>query len=135
MNPSRTFCVGVLALAVVIHLDWHLGRPGHDHLSFGLPWHWFLAIPTFVLVAWVAHRKWPGDAFRAAVRMTLWGLVVGQGLEPLGEMLLWPGSEPFADMRRWRVFAEFIAAGLPTLVLSLLWFRSRARTALLDQGP
>jgi len=29
--------LGALWIGTFIHVDWHLDRPGHDHLSFGLP--------------------------------------------------------------------------------------------------
>lgn len=109
------------------HIDWHLGRPGHDHLSFQLSYHWLLALPAFLPLAWLAGTRSPNAAGRAGMRMILLGLLIGQGLEPLGEALLGEGLEPFTNATRWRVFAEFLAAGLLTFFLGLMVVRHIVR--------
>jgi uncharacterized membrane protein YhaH (DUF805 family) len=115
----------------MIHLDWHLGRPGHDHRSFDLAYHWLLAVPTFTPLAWLVCRRWRDSPFRAALIMTVLGVLLGQGLEPLGETVHFgAGAEPFTNHLRWRIFAEFMTAGLIILLLGILLFRSRGRATL-----
>jgi hypothetical protein len=119
--------LAALWVGVMIHLDWHLGRPYHDHRSFDLAYHWLVALPAFAPIAWFAHRRWPGAPFKAAVVMTVLGVLLGQGLEPLSEVILDnAGSEPFTDPIRWRIFVEFLAAGVVVLWLGMsLAARSR----------
>jgi len=124
--------IAALWLATMIHVDWHLGRSGHDHRSFDLAHHWLLAIPAFLAVGWLVWRKWPATAWRAAALIVLLGLLAGQGLEPLSETVLFGvGLEPFTSAERWRVLAEFMTAGLVTLLGALAlgrWLpRSRQR--------
>lgn len=126
-SGSRAVCFGALWLGIMTHIDWHLGRPGHDHLSFHLSYHWLLALPAFLPLAWLAGTRWPNVAGRAGMRMILLGLLIGQVLEPLGEALLGEGLEPFTNTTRWRVFAEFLAAGLLTFFLGLMVVRYIAR--------
>lgn len=106
-------------VGLLIHVDWHLGRPGHDHLSFGLVSHWLLAIPTFAPIPWLIARRWPGSAYGASWGVVAVGILVGQGLEPLSEVLLFnAGPEPFTNPMRWRVFGEFMVAGALTYIAS-----------------
>ena len=113
--------LAALWVGIMIHLDWHLGRPGHDHRSFDLAWHWLFAVPAFLPVAWLARRRWPGAPFRAAVMIAVLGVLLGQGVEPLAEVILFEdGYEPFTDPLRWRIFAEFVGVGLATLLLTTL---------------
>lgn len=119
---------GALWIGLLLHLDWHLGRPGHDHVSFDMQHHWLLAIPAFVPIAWLALRNWPAWAFRAGLIITALGVLLGQLVEPLGESLLYQsGMEPFSNGVRWRIFAQFLVAGLVVLYLSLLWLRRLER--------
>jgi hypothetical protein len=105
-----------LVLGALIHVDWHLARPGsHHELSFGLTWHWLLGVPAFLAVYLVARRWRPERPLGAALKIVLIGVLAGQVLEPLGEVLL-SGSWEWALLPiRWRAFAEFLAAGLVTL--------------------
>ena len=43
-------CVMVVAIAVIVHIDWHVGRPVHIGHALGWSLHWIIAIPTFALV-------------------------------------------------------------------------------------
>src|SRR5262245_5986923 len=105
--------LSALWIGALIHVDWHLGRPGHDHLSFGMPYHWLLAVLAFAPLPWLAVRRWPKSANAAPLLAILLGVVLGQGIEPLSEVLLYQ-AEPFTDPVRWRVFGEFKAAGVLT---------------------
>ncbi len=127
MIRSATAWLGALWVGLMIHLDWHLGRPGHDHRSFDLALHWLLAIPAFSLVIWMAHRRWPDAAANGMLLITLLGVLLGQGLEPLGEIAMYGGLEPLTSPVRWRIFAEFMAAGVVTLFLGAALLGRRAR--------
>ena len=121
MLKSPVAWIAAFWVGVMIHVDWHLGRPGHDHRSFDLTYHWLAALPTAVPVAWLAVRKWPHAALSAGAAMLGLGIVLGQGLEPLGEVVLYQeGWEPVTSPVRWRVFAEFIGVGLITLLAGVV---------------
>jgi len=108
-------------VGVMIHVDWHLGRPGHGHRSFDLTYHWLAALPMALPVAWLAVRRWPHAALSAGAVMLGLGIVLGQGLEPLGEVVLYQeGWEPFTNPVRWRIFAELIRAGLIALLAGVV---------------
>ena len=115
-----------VALGVVIHIDWHLGRPGHHSLSFDLSYHWVLAVPTFAALAWIILRRWPTHFARASMGVILAGVFLGQGLEPLGEIIHSGGAvQPFSNPVRWRVFGEFIVAGGLTYLATAFALRRR----------
>jgi xanthosine utilization system XapX-like protein len=128
MLSSRAVWIWALYVGSMTHLDWHLGRPGHDHLSFHLPYHWLLAIPTFLPVAWIVHVRGPDAPVRAGMLTLLLGLLIGQGLEPLGEVLLGGGAEPFTNPVRWRIFAEFLGAGVLSFSLGVPFIRYVSRS-------
>lgn len=114
LTPARSRAVWLAALwiGLLIHVDWHLGRPVHHRLSYGLSYHWLLGLVAFVPVVWVIGRRWSHAFLRASLLTIGLGVVLGQGLEPLGEVLLLPaGWLPFTDPVRWRVFGEFLLAG------------------------
>ncbi len=121
-------------IGVLVHVDWHLGRGGHDHLSFGLGYHWLVAVVTFAPIPWVLARRWPTSFPQASAFVLLLGIALGQGLEPFGEVIYSPASwEPFTNPIRWRVFAEFSVAGILTYlasaVLAVRWLRRRGLTS------
>lgn len=130
MHKSPLAWLAALWIAILIHVDWHLGRPGHDHLSFGLPYHWLLGVATLGPVPWLVIRRWPTSFAQASAFMILVGVVLGQGVEPLGEVILYDvGLEPFTNRARWRIFAEFMAAAIPSYVVATALVRSRSRRA------
>ncbi len=119
MLKSPRLWLAALLLAVAIHLDWHLGRPGHHaDLSFALPYHWLLALPVFAGLQAFVQRRWPSESTMALGLSVLLGVLLGQGVEPLLELLSSPGDpSPFRNAERWRVFLEFMLAGIATLVM------------------
>jgi hypothetical protein len=126
LNSMRMWLAGIV-LGLLIHLDWHLGRPGHhSDLSFSLPFHWLFAIPVFAGVYFFANRHWPTVPVTSAALIVALGALFGQGLEPLYEVVTSPpGYAPFANTVRWRVFGEFLVAGLLTLGLIAALDRQR----------
>jgi hypothetical protein len=118
MVKSPVAWLAGLGLGLLIHVDWHLARPGENH-GFDLAYHWLIAIPTFASIAWLARRRWPRASLAAGAAIIVLGVLLGQGVEPLGEVVLFQaGAEPFVDPVRWRVFAEFMAAGVVTWLLA-----------------
>ena len=119
MARSPLVWLAALWIGVLVHLDWHLARTGHDHLSFGWPYHWLLAFVTFTPLPWILLRRWPRSLPQASTLVLLIGIALGQGLEPLGEVVVSSGSwAPFTNPARWRAFAEFSGAGMLIYVAS-----------------
>jgi len=127
VHRSAWFWLAALILAAGIHLDWHLGRPGHHaNLSFHLPYHWLLALPVFSGLWLLVRWRWPDSPWKTAGLVILVGILLGQGLEPLGEVIASAGRhQPFAQAVRWKVFGEFILAGLVTIPLAATLVRGR----------
>lgn len=129
MMRSPLVWLGALWIGTLIHVDWHLGRPGHDHLSFALPYHWVLAVLAFAPLPWLLVRRRLMSAPMSALLIAV-GVLVGQGLEPLGEMILFSaGPNPFTNPVRWRVFAEFMTAGVVTYLASVALVIKQTRAA------
>ena len=116
-------------LAVATHVDWPVGRPSHHRLSLDSPYHWLLAIPTFALVAWGVARRWPASAASAGALNIAAGIVLGQILEPIGEVLVYGQSFARAwEAPRMALFGEFSAVGLLTYLV-VMFFLGRSRAA------
>lgn len=129
MTRSPLVWLGALWIGTLIHVDWHLGRPGHDHLSLALPYHWVLAVLAFAPLPWLLVRRCPISIGVSAQLIAL-GVLVGQGLEPLGELILYTaGPNPFTNPVRWRIFAEFMAAGVVTYLASVALAVKQTRAA------
>ena len=114
-------------LAVAIHLDWHVARPAHGHLSFGWPFHWLLAVPVFGAAAWYMTRRWQEHFTVAGIATIAAAVIVGQGFEALIELVVF--QEPLARSfggERMVALGAFMAAGIATFVLSA-WLARRAR--------
>ena len=128
MTRSRVMWLSGVWIGALIHVDWHLGRPGHDHLSFGLSYHWLLAVLTFAPIPWLLVRRWPNAFARGSALVIALGVLIGQGIEPLSEVIFFQaGAEPFTDPVRWRVFAQFMAAGIVTYLVSSVLAGREAR--------
>jgi hypothetical protein len=115
-------------IGVLVHGDWHLGRPGPSHLSFGLPYHWLLAVFAFAPLPWILIRRWPNSLAQVSILVIAVGVALGQGLEPLGEVIHFHvGAEPFTNPLRWRIFAEFMVAGILAYLSSAAIAAKRAK--------
>jgi hypothetical protein len=126
----------VLALTAVIHVDWHLARPAHHRLSLGWPNHWIFAVAAFALAGCLIARGWPHAPGRAALGIVGLAVLLGQGLEPVLEVLVYDGRLGYPnDPGRWGAFALCLAAGLPALVATLVLCRPRARAERTITSP
>lgn len=117
--------VAAVLLAAFIHLDWHVARPAHHHLSLGWAYHWLLAAPVFALLAWYVHRRWPEAAARSGLAIIAGAAVLAQIVEPAGELLSGaPGSWTFGPERS-RVFAAYIGTGIAAYLGTSILLRMR----------
>lgn len=117
-----------LALASMIHLDWHLARPAVHHLSLGLAWHWTLAIPTFGLVGWYVARVSGPNLFRMSLSVLACAFVIAGVLEPAWEYALGDATLEWAFGRaRLAAFASFVGTGIVAYAATV-WFLRRGNT-------
>lgn len=127
-NPRALFSLpAAVLLGIGIHVDWHLARH-HGRLSAAWPWHWALALPLFAVAAWYVARRWPDATGRVSVGTIAAGVLLGQVLEPIGELVFygWSLGESFGP-ERLGAFTWFVGAGLATY-LAMLLALSRRRT-------
>jgi FtsH-binding integral membrane protein len=125
----RLYYVGLtLALAAVIHVDWHLARPAHHRLSLGWAQHWIFPAIAFALVGCLIARSSPRPPWRAAAATVGVAVLLAQVLEPVMEMILYQGELGYpSDPGRWTAFFVCMAAGLPAMIATLVLCRPRAR--------
>jgi len=117
-----------LFLGLSIHLDWHLARHAHDGRSLGWPAHWLVAIPVFALAAWLIARRWPDNPWRPAALTVALGILLGQVLEPLGEIIHFQATlADELEPARLTAFAVFTLTGIVTMGLTLLLLRRKTR--------
>ena len=115
-----------ILLGLSIHVDWHLARHEHDGRSLGWDAHWLLAIPIFALAAWFIARRWPEKPWRPAALTVALGILLGQVLEPLAEIIHYQATlADELEPTRLTAFALFTVTGLVTMSLTLLLLRRR----------
>jgi hypothetical protein len=120
------FVTLVLALAGVVHIDWHFARPAHHRLSLGWDQHWLFAVAAFGLVGWIVARVWPAQAWRRGGLIAALGIVLAQVVEPMAEVALYMHRFGYPDEpARWSAFFACLAAGLPAYGLALWLCRLR----------
>ena len=123
------FAVLVLALAAVIHVDWHLARPAHHRLSLEWPHHWLFAVAAFGVVGWLIARGWPDAPVRVAASVVALAVLLAQGIEPVLEIAMYRQRFGYPDdPERWRAFAVCLGAGVPALLTTLVLCRPRSRS-------
>jgi hypothetical protein len=118
----RRFLSGSLALAVavVIHVDWHFARPTHHRLSLAWEQHWLFAAGAFALIGWTVARVWPSQVWRRGGVIAALGIIGAQVIEPIGEVVLYQHHLGYAsEPARWAAFFTCLAAGLPAYGLAL----------------
>jgi hypothetical protein len=130
----------ILAIMVIVHVDWHFGRGHHHHLSLSWPYHWITGLAAFFLLALFCARKWPENVAGTALLNGMLGLFAGQIIEPLAEGAIYGGSVASAlsvlPAERWRVFGQFAAAAAGGLLLGigLVRWRQRSASAAVSSG-
>ncbi len=124
MFALRTTLLG-LVIGTLIHLDWHLARPGHHGLDW--PLHWLATALLFGVIGWGVARRWPSDRSRTAIIALIAGVLIGQLIEPLSEPLLFEHRFGYpVTPARWLAFWQAIGAG--TLLYALaVWAGARRR--------
>ena len=116
-----------LLLGTALHLDWHLARPKHHRLSFGLPYHWLVTALIFAVVAWIIGRRWPAIRWQLGAFVFVTAIIIGQLLVPLGLSIFYDGRIGYdVSGEQWAAFGQTIAAAASTY-WSALWLGSRAR--------
>ena len=119
-----------LLLGLFIHLDWHLARHEHDGRSLGWDAHWLLAIPTFAFAAWRIARRWPDNPWRPAALSVALGILLGQVIEPLAEIIHYQATlAEELEPARLTAFAAFMVVGLVTMGATLLLLPRRTHGA------
>ena len=120
-----------LLLALLVHLDWHLGRPQHMPPSLDWSFHWLLGLAAGASMAWIFVRRFePGAVWRSLALVGALGLVLGQLVEPALEMVAFGVTfEQVYPAVRWHVFGAFAAAWVAggVFVLGAVIWRRRAR--------
>ena len=112
-----TSIAAVLAITVVIHVDFHLARPATHHWSFGLWWHWVSCMVVFGAAGAYIARRWPAERWRATATNLVAGLIGGQVIEPLLENIPFGGGIAWhVSPERWNAFFLCAAAGIATMV-------------------
>ena len=114
---SRLFASGLcIALAVGLHVDWHLARPRHHRLSLAWPYHWVITAVLFGIVAWLIARLWTRDRWRIGFAIFLGAVFLAQIVEPMMEILVYEQGLGYpADPGRWEVFLLTMAAAIPCI--------------------
>jgi hypothetical protein len=126
MRRSLSFSLVTLGLATAMHLDWHMARPEHHHLSLGWSQHWLAAVPVFFLIAVYIYRVWPAHPLVASAALIGVAGFIAQVLEPLAE--LWVQKAPMEwafGAPRIMAFAVFTVVGIVVHAATLAWLRRR----------
>jgi hypothetical protein len=128
------FWIGwIVVVGVIVHLDWHLGRPHHIPLSLAFPHHWIVGLITGFALGSHATRSNPSHATRWFVLVGGLGLVAGQVLEPIGEVLVYDDvtlASVYPDVR-WRLFGQFAIAFVVGGAAVLIAHQRRVQAALM----
>lgn len=125
------FVLLTLALTVVVHLDWHLGRPASLPYGFGWSQHWMFAAASFAAVGWAIGRLWPERTARAAAWIVGLALIVAQVIEPAFEAWAVEGRLGLLiDANRWTSFGVCVAVGIPALAVAARLARGGRRQAI-----
>ena len=110
---KRLLAVVAILLGAAIHTDWHFARREHHRLSLGWTQHWLFGVVVFAALAWFVRRRWAAHTWPASALVIGGGVLIGMGLEPLGEVIGYGSTFDQLQMPlRWAAFAEFGVAGL-----------------------
>ena len=118
-----------LALAVVIHVDWHFALPSHHPYSLGWSQHWIFAALGFFAVGWIIARVWPERSGVTALWVALFAIAIAQGLVPVLEVAVAEQRLGYpSDPVRWSGFFVCMGVGLPALFTAARFLRPRTGT-------
>ena len=110
MRPLVSIPV-IVALATLVHVDWHVARPTHHRLSLGWDLHWSLCAAGFAFAGWYLSRRFPRAPWHAAALNAALALLLGQIVEPILEAALYDGRLAFeVEPERWLAFGQCLAA-------------------------
>ncbi len=116
-----------LALAAVLHLDWHLARPVHHRLSLEWSHHWLATAGFFAIAGCIIARRWPGERWRMGGAVYVAAVVLAQIVEPVLEVLFYEGRLGYAgEPARWAAFGRALAATTPAYWAALWVCAGRA---------
>lgn len=123
MRRYRSLWMGLL-LATLIHLDWHMSRPAHYHiggrLGLGWPYHWIVTALVFGIVGWFIARTWPESRWRVGAVSLLIGVILGQVVEPMLEVVQAYHRFGYPDEPgRMAAFEQTMLAAVPVYALAL----------------
>ena len=110
MRPLVSIPV-IVALATLVHVDWHVARPTHHRLSLGWDLHWSLCAAGFAFAGWYLSRHFPRAPWQAASLNVALALLLGQIVEPILEAAFYDGRLAFEiEPERWLAFGQCLAA-------------------------
>jgi hypothetical protein len=118
----------ILALWVIVHLDWHLARSHHHRLSMEWHQHWIVGIVAFFFLVLFCAWKWPKPFVRVALFNSAIGLFLGHIVEAWIESQL--NHEAIGAVltpERWHAFFQFSLAGIAGLLLGMFFVFGKRR--------
>lgn len=128
-QPGKSIRYAILwsiVLGALVHLDWHAGRPEHMRLSLDWQYHWVAGAVLGWLCAWQARGR-SASATALFTIITTTGILIGQGLEPVYELLTSDnGWRQIMPPIRWRLFFEFTLSWLAGGGIALIALERRA---------
>jgi hypothetical protein len=122
--------IAAILLGSAIHLDWHFARPTHHRLSFGLSWHWLLAIPVFAVAAYWVSRQNPRSPIMASALLLAAATLLGAVIEPAWEYFI--GHAPYDwafGAERTRGAIAYVMTGVVSYALTYMFLRRRLSVA------
>jgi hypothetical protein len=118
----------ILAIAVLMHVDWHFARPHHHRLSLEWANHWIFAMLSFGAAGRYAAYRWHARGVSAPLINLAAALILAQGVEPLLEGAYYDHQFAYAvGAERWHAFLLSVAAGIPAFLIMYGLMRSRFR--------
>ena len=128
--PKIPALVLSLALAAVLHIDWHLARPAHHRLSLDWPYHWLATALVFGIAGCFIAQVWPARRWRLGALVFLGAVVLAQGVEPILEVLFYENRFGYAgEPERWAAFGRATAAAFAAY-FGALWLCVRHSSTL-----
>ncbi len=114
----------VIAIAVMLHLDWHIARPHSMHFSGASEHHWILGLVTLAAAAWFIVRKWPDARWSAAAVNLGLAILLAQIVEPIVYGLIFNyGSPSINPPFFWQAFGEFLVGGIFAFVAIMFFYK------------